>query len=311
MAYEIGNANDGESLGIAHKQLLLKIQALAEANGWTTMRYDTSNPASHELILRGEGLSGTEEIYVGFRTYDNVSADYYNIAAAGFTGYVSGNIWSAQPGFRESGVPAHNQNIDYVIICNPQRIALCLKVGTPVYESCYVGKLLPYARPSQYPYPLVVAGMLNGAAATRYSETTHSMPYKGNRVNMALRWLDGSYKQPLMAPWTNRNFVASVGSSGCDLRDTGDRYPIAPVTAHEVSPALNAFGVLDGIGYVSNFNNTVESVIQEGGTPVVDNPAWTMQQRVDAIETAGGVAHVCFQDVGRTSFNDYYTMRLD
>lgn len=44
---------------------------------------------------------------------------------------------------------------------------------------------------------------------------------------------------------------------------------------------------------------------------VVDNPAWTMQQRVDAIETAGGVAYVCFQDVARTSFNDYYAMRLD
>ena len=308
MAYEIGNANDGESLGFAHKQLLLKIQALAEANGWTTMRYSTANPVSHELILRGEGLSGVEEIYVGFRTYDNVSSDYYNIAAAGFTGYVSGNAWASQPGFRESGVPAHNQNIDYVMVCNPQRIALNLKVGTPVYESCYVGKMLPYARPSQFPYPLVVAGMLNGAAATRYSETAHSMPYKGNRVNMAMRWLDGSYKQPLAHPWTNQ-YIGQNG--GWFLRDTVDRYPVMPVILQESSPTNNVFGELDGIFYVSNFNNTVESVIQIGGTPVVDNPAWTMQQRVDAIETAGGVAYVCFQDVARTSFNDYYAMRLD
>lgn len=308
MAYEIGNANDGESLGIAHKQLLLKIQALAEANGWTTMRYDTSNPVSHELILRGEGLSGTEEIYVGFRTYDNVSTDIYNIAAAGFTGYVSGNTWSTQPGFRESGVPAHNQNIDYVMICNPQRIALNLKVGTPVYEACYVGKMLPYARPSQFPYPLVVAGMLDGALETRYSNTTHSMPYKGARPNMGMRALDGSYKQVQCHPWTNK-YIGQ--NSGDFLRDTVDRYPVMPVILQETSPAANVYGELDGIFYVSNFNNTVESVIQIGGTPVVDNPAWTMQERVDAIETAGGVAYVCFQDVARTSFNDYYAMRLD
>ncbi len=306
MAYEIGNANDTESLGFAHKQMLLKIQALAEANGWVTMRYSTADPASHELILKGEGLDGTQEIYVGFRTYENSTADYYNIAVAGFTGYVPANTWATQPGMRESGVPAHNQNIDYVLICNPQRIAGSFKVGTPVYESFYAGKCFPFATPGQFPYPLVVAGMLNEAAATRYSDTSHSMPYKGNRANMALRWLDGSYKTPLCYPWTN---VFLGANGGWLLRDTADSYPLMPVQLAETTP--NVFGELDGIFYVSNFNNTVESVIQVGGTPVVDNPVWTMQERVDAIETAGGVPYVCFQDVARTSFNDYYAMRLD
>ena len=290
--------------------MLLKIQALAVLNGWTTLRYDTSNPDSHELILKGEGLSGTEEIFIGVRTYENVSADYYNLAVAGFTGYVPSNTWSTQPGFRESGVPAHNQSIDYWLIVNAQRIAFGLKVGTPVYESAYVGKIFPYATPSQFPYPLAVIGMLNGASATRYSDTNHTMGFKGNRVNCALRWMDGTYKQPLMYPqnnsWVSGNSTSNVQEA---LRDTGDAYPILPMVMCEAVP--NVFGELDGIGYVSNFNNTVESVIQVGGTPVVDNPAWTALERAQEIIDAGGVPHVCLQDVSRTSFTDYFTMRLD
>lgn len=310
MAWEIGTADQTGATGFAHKEFLLKIQTLAELNGWVTLRYNTTNPDSHELILKGEGLSGNEEIFVGIRTYENVFADYYNVAVAGFTGYVAGNAWSAQPGFRESGVPAHNQSIDYWLIVNPQRIAFGLKVGTPVYESAYIGKIFPYATPSQFPYPLAVIGMLNGASATRYSDTSHTMGFKGNRVNCAMRWMDGTYKQPLMYPWNN-GWVAgnSTNNNNEALRDSSDSYPILPVVMCEAIP--NVFGELDGIGYVSNFNNTVESVIQVGGTPIVDNPNWTALERAQAIIAAGGTPHVCLQDVARTSFTDYFAMRLD
>lgn len=282
MAFEVNFTDQLGTTGFAHKELLLRIKALAELNGWVTLRYDTANPDSHELILQGEGLSGTEEIFIGFRTYEDVSADYYNLTVAGFTGYVPGNAWSAQPGFLEMGIPAHNQRIDYWLAVNAQRIALALKVGTPVYESCYAGKFLPYAEPSQYPYPLCIGGMLNGAAATRYSDTLHSMPFKGSRVNLRIRWLDGSWKQPDTYPWNNAN----VGGSTNQLRDTGDQYPVLPVILNESTP--NVFGELDGIGYVSNFNNTVESTVDVAGTD------W-----------------ICIQDVARTSFNDYYALRMD
>lgn len=310
MAFEIGNVNDSMSLGQANRQLLLVIKTLAEANGWVTLRYATGVPSSHELILQGEGLSGTEEIFIGFKTYESIPADYYNISVAGFTGYVSGNTFVTQPGYRESGIPAHNQSIDYWLIVNAQRIALGLKVGTPVYESGYVGKIFPYATPSQYPYPLAVIGMLNGAAATRYSDVTHSMGFKGNRVNCALRWMDGTYKQPLMYPWNN-GWIGGTSTNNTQeaLRDSTSQYPILPAVACEAVP--NVFGELDGVGYVSNFNNTVESIIQVGGTPVVDNPLWTPQERADEIILAGGVPHVCLQDVARTSFTDYFTLRLD
>lgn len=278
--------------------------ALPIAQRWTQLAYDTSDPTSHKLYLKGAGLSGDKEIFVGFRTYESVTADYYNLTAAGFIGYIPGEAWSAQPGFIESGIPGHNQRIDYWLVADGQSINFGLKVGTPVYESGGVGFFKPYARPSQYGYPMYVAGMLNGAAATRYSETSHSMAWKGARANFVIRDTQGIWVQPSTYPWSN----ARVGGATSQLRDTNDEYPILAVQIYQTTP--NLWGEFGAIGYVSNFNNTVESVVQKGGTPVVDDPGWTSAQRVQAIIDAGGEPWLCLQDVARTSFNDYFALRM-
>jgi hypothetical protein len=281
MAYEIGFVTNTGSEGLAHWQMLLKIKAFAEANGWTTLRYLTpSDGTPRELIMVGPGLSGDDQIYVGFRTYHDVSADYYNLSSAGFTGYVPTNAFIAQPGYVECGIPSHNQRIDYWLIVNPQRIAFGLKVGTPVYESGYAGLFLPYATPGQYPYPIVVGGMLSGIPATRYSETTHSMPYKGARAGMRMRFVDGNWLQPACYPWNNTEVAGTTNS----VRDTGGVYMLIPVMLWDGS---NIYGELDGIYQISGFNNVVENTI-----------------------TLDGKTYVVIQDVSRTGFVDYYALEL-
>lgn len=276
MPHQIGFVdNSGGTL--AHYKMLEIIRDVAVASGfWQVMRYDTSIE-NRELILKGQGYSGTEEIYVGVKTYQDASADYYNLCVATFTGYVLSNTFDTQPGVRLSGVPAHNQRIDYWLTVNPQRIACCMKVGTPVYEHFYIGKFFPYARPSQYPYPIVCAGMLSGAAATRYSDTSHSMPYKGNRVNLGMRFNTGVYLQPETHPWNNSYLAGTT-----QLRDTNDSYPLLPVILND---ANGVYGELDGIRYVSGFNNVVENTC---------GPDW-----------------VVMQDVSRTGFTDYIALKLD
>lgn len=284
MPHQIGFVDNSGGV-LAHYKMLETIRDFASANGWTVLRYDTA-PANRELILKGVGYTGAEEIFVGFRTYQDSSADYYNLLAGVFTGYVPGNTFDSQPGARLSGVPAHNNRIDYWLTLNPQRIALAMKVGTPVYESCYVGKCLPYGRPSQYPYPVVCGGMLSGASATRFSDTAHSGYFKGNTVAMALRSND-NWLQPRCYPWDN-TYIAGNGSSATqtNLRDTGGNYQLLPIELHDNT--ANLWGALDGIYYISGFDNAVENTL-----------------------TIGSVDYVVIQDVWRTGHTDYYALRMD
>lgn len=288
---------------LAHQNMLVAIKNLATANGWTLLRFDDT-AVNHELILRGPGFSGIDQIFVGFRCYQDAGADYYNLVVAGFTGYVAGNSFDTQPGAMLSGVPAHNNRIDYWLTLNAQRIVLAMKVGTPVYESCYVGKMLPYATPGQYPYPLVCAGMLSGIPAIRFSDATHSMPFKGAapsgtaRPGMRLRTVAGIWIQPWCWPW-GLGCIAGISGSGNDrtLRDTDGRYPLMPVVLHDNAaqagtqfPTVqgNVYGELDGVYFISGFNNAVENTLV-----------------IDAIN------YVVIQDAGRTGFTDYFAMRLD
>ena len=281
MPHEIGFVQQsGTQPGqLAHHLMLEKIMDFATGNGWTLLRYDTT-AAKRELILKAPGISGTEEIYIGFKTYQDENADYYNLLVAGFTGYVAGNTFDTQPGAVLSGVPAHNQRIDYWLTINGQRLVLAMKVGTPVYEVCYIGKCLPYGRPTQYPYPLVCAGMLNGETATRFSEQTHTTPFKGNRANLKLRTNDG-WKQPYAFPWGN-----SATTTTRQLRDTDGVYHLLPIELHDNT--ANIWGALDGVYYVSGFDNVVENNL------ILD-----------------GVTYIVIQDVWRTSHTDFVAIRMD
>jgi hypothetical protein len=283
--------NASGSFALAHENLLEWIVGkltssafMGAGNTWTVMRYVTTG--DHEAILRGPGLSGTEEIYVGIKLYHDVNANYYNCKVAAFTGYLSNNTFETQPGASGMlGVPLHNLSITAWLVANGQRFAVAAKVGTPVYESFYLGKFFPFGTPGQYPYPIIAAGMLSSASATRYSETTHSMPYKGNRANCQIRFVDGSWRQSFCYPYGLRSMADYTSTSGLKLRETPtDIYPLVPIMLYDSS---NAYGVLDGVRYVSGFNNTVENVID-----------------------VGGVSHLVVQDVWRTGFEDYYALEL-
>jgi hypothetical protein len=292
MAHAIGHVDDTGSEGLAHWQMLLAIKTLAEANGWTTQRYlNPTDGSNRELILKGEGLSGTEEIYIGFRAYHLTSADYYNLTVACFTGYVAGNSFDTQPGYIERGVCAHNQRIDYWLAVNAQRIFFGMKIGSPaVYEVAYAGKYFPYATPGQYPYPMACIGTLPSATpATRYSDTSsgHTCGVKGSS-NGYLRDVIGTWQQFRCLPWT-----ADYNNSPTVRRDTGGYYSalksvLMTGSANNPGGSGNVWGELDGIRYVSGFNNVSEN------TTTIDT-----------------VTHVMFGDVFRTGIGDYFLLEMD
>ena len=313
MGYAIATVTGG--LGDeAHYKVLAAIKTLAEANGWTTLRYDTSG-ADKELILNSNGLSGTEDIYIGFKTYQSVSGDYYNIAAACFTGYVPANPFETQPGAKLCGTPCHNNAVTYFITCNAQRIAGCFKVGTPTYAHFYAGKMFPYARPGEFPSPLISAGSFDGKELRRYSDTGYQFPYYGyypqsssvggpsNVSRLYLRNQAGVWQQQYHNPFRR-------GPS--NLRPPGTNYQLFPIVLFgEVAyqGARNVWGELDGVRAITGFNNGVENVLQQGGTPV-DQTGMTVLQAVDAVIAAGGRAYVVLQDGPRNGFNNFIALEM-
>ena len=340
MSYAIGTVNKGVG-DDAHYRLLAEIKTLAEAVGWTTLRYDTSI-AERELILHSTGTSDEESIHVGFKCYQSAGADYYNLIAASFVGYLAGNAFESQPGYRGSGTPCHNQACTYFITANKRRIVGGMKVGTPVFTHFYVGKLLPYSRPGEFPSPLVAAGHYDGREAKRFSETQW-FPYKGikgsqdsgyNDGHLYLRRQSGAWSRVRLSPFSNaggtsgsqyalaEHYVDITGAGNRSLVPAGATYAPQPIVAYELSfgafnatsqsyPATgNVFGELDGVFQLSGFGNTSENVMQIGGTEVVDQTGLTVLEAVDAIIAVDGRAFVVLQDWTRTSWRDFIALEM-
>jgi hypothetical protein len=269
---------------LSHHLLIAAIKKFLEADGWVSQRY-VCQGANHELIMKGIGYTGTESIYIGFYSYHSVASDYYNIACATMKGYVAGNNFINQPGIQYSGVPCHNQRIDYWMSVNAARINGCLKIGTPVYEHFGAGNFIPFAPPNQYPQPLFNAGMLQGMAATRYSDTNHDMPWRAtlNRYNFAIHTNQGEWEDASNAD-TNKE-IKTLRILPELIRPAGTTYAVLPIYIYDDTP--NIYGELDGIYHITGFDNVVENTI-----------------------TIGSDNYVVLQDVFRTGFDDYIAMKL-
>ena len=319
MGYAIGTVTKGGG-DDCHYQILGIIKTLAEANGWTTLRY-VNTGSDRELILKGVGLSGAEEIFVGFKTYQSSGGDYYNLNCGVFNGYISGNSFETQPGAQLVATPAHNNAITYFITANAQRIVGCFKVGTPVYEHFYVGKFFPYARPGEYPSPLVCGGMLTASQAIRFNNTSQSFPYPGyyyDTMNNRLYQRDqaGNWVRPSCWPFTNASDAsyALAGAQGTStLVPAGTYYQIEPIILSQQSSnnsPSNVWGEFDGVYFCSGFNNGVENVVQQGGSSTINQTGMTVLQAVDAIRAVGGRAFVMLQNVYRTSWRDFIALEM-
>ena len=308
-----------------HFQMITIIKTLAEANGWTTLRYVNSG-ANWEWIGKGSGLTGSENIYAGFKTYDSVSSDYYNLVAGCFTGFITGNPFETQPGIMQSGIPAHNISITYFLTINAQRINLCMKVGTPVYTFGGVGKIIPYGWPDEIPSPLFCAGMLNGQAATRYSDANLKFPYIGYAVdstncNLYFRDIAGNWAKPWCHPYSHKN-NANATSYGNLLAGTQGQSTMVPAgTNYQFEPIIlgqqdstqnpsNIWGELDGIQFISGFSNGAENVVQVGGSSVIDQTGLTVLAAVAAILAVSGRAFVVLENVYRTTWADFIAMEM-
>lgn len=146
---------------------------------WTEERNDVATET--EVILRGDG-SGSDNIYVGIRSFQDGGVSAYNWELAGFTGFDSGLDWENQPGISHGRYDASNTlteggafvlldnaSLTFWIVHNGRRIMGVVKVGS-TYESFYLGFINTFSTTSESVYPLLIAGSCS-QKGTRFNST--------------------------------------------------------------------------------------------------------------------------------------------
>lgn len=140
------------------------------SNGWTAERDSTYSGSERQVILNGLG-GGSDEIYVGWRTYSSVPGDYYNLELHGFTGYnaaltdftdqpgMSPGVYNGASNAEWSGcyLITSSASFDYFLNINSYRMIITAVIGTVVMHA-HLGFGNRFATDTEYPYPLMIAG---------------------------------------------------------------------------------------------------------------------------------------------------------
>ena len=170
-----GTLDNSGATTIDQKAVAL-IRSCAEAAGWIT-RLSTVTGENHEWLGEGPGLSGTEKIYAGVRSYRTVSTSNYKLSGAIFTGFVDGRAYAQQPGIldsysylgRDLDIKLDHLLTRYYIFVNAQRITAVFVGSTNNAYVFHAGKFFQFAFPTEYPYPVVMLSSQDGSGPFRSS----------------------------------------------------------------------------------------------------------------------------------------------
>lgn len=272
-------------------------QMSIDGNAWDLMRSDAT-----ELMVKGKGLGGTDEVYVNFKVFENTSLDIYNWVIQGAAGYISANAVDDQPGqSRKVGLSLWNNPMKYWFVANGRRVIVIAKVST-FYIAGYFGLMLPYGTPGQYPYPLFIGGNLpncdNGTIThfqsknyswNDYQNTNYWMPaanYSNHEqysvtltdvTGCQIYWVDGTWYDFTNGyadgsgggtPYSNHafsyNYVLPVNPYWSRENIDGS-YELIPHTLAMGNPVRALAGELDGSYCISGFSNGSENTVTIGG----------------------------------------------
>lgn len=308
MATATGTATD-------YKDLLARLRTfLTGTPGWTSMRYTVGGAGNpDECILRAPGLGGTDQIYVGIKTFENATADYYNWRLGGFTGYDPGLAFNLQPGVMQSVfMTLWNSPIPYWFIANGRRCIVVAKIST-FFMTSYLGFINQYPSPAQFPYPLAVGGNLAifpEPALTDVQWRWSNATFANSNFPMSMRYSPGggfggpnSCQLRLRKPsgiWVD---LASGYAGG--YQDTDDMN-IWPYTSGMVNLQQNLGATQSPALPIVLHDNTPEVYGELDGVVATSGQAIASEDTL----TIGADSYLVVQNVFRTGRNQYCAVAL-
>lgn len=252
----------------------------------------TSSGITREVWLQAPGMSGVNYFYHGFRLNVQTALDVFNLDIGVANGFVSGNTWETQPGLGSVGLNLWNQAIPYWMNVTGRSINIVVKIQNHYFSSCNQLPLLWNIPSTGQYFPFVGGSQQGGINNTRYSVPTLSNWYNNKAGGISyIKNIAGVWTQSYICPYsltgntstgTRRNLPANL-----DSNLSVGIYGIHPLLVMTYNPN-NLYGQLDGLAYVSGFNNAAENIITG----------------------SNGLTYIVFPDNARNGFGEYLAMRM-
>ncbi|WP_394131905.1 hypothetical protein [Marinobacter nauticus] len=319
MAWETGTAANHVDLFNKIRDFLTTNTDLVNAGeNWTQVLGPSGTLVNNDAVtLRGPGTTGNENIYFGMQAIESVASDLYNLRFWGHPS-LSAGLEPRDQALKspDSYILCWNQQMTYWIVANGRRWMLAVKVST-VYSTAYCGFFLPYAAPSEYPYPMVVAGISDrNSRWSDQSERNRFMASPGYG-SFWTYYPDNVWRRVTNHDDTTTGFVPLKGSS---TKSMGYVFPTMEYGATSMlSPGATditngAGDCFDGSYLLRDL--TIVCSAKEGPYDafmgVLDGAYWVPGRgnSTENIVTKDGVDHLVVQNLFRTGFRDYMAMRL-
>ncbi|MFC1100617.1 hypothetical protein ACFGZZ_11420 [Pasteurella multocida] len=301
MAYETGTAqNERDLLDKINTFLTTNQELVRDGQAWTvlldrTLDATPTRKAIRQIAWKSTGTGVEQDIYLCASTDNLIAEDTFNINFWGGTFFnsqfvtateIERGMINASPGVV---LFADDRPVEYHIVASGR----CCKIITRISQVCssaYLGFILPTVPPTEYPYPLCVAGssplvdINKNRSLTRYSQNDHFVssivdPRYGNCWLMTpdQAWRDffgsryenitsDSAKQRLFPTCNYRRDWHEVPYSQDRLGAApGEIYPLIPVefiSMPDSSQGLNRWGTMDGVYWVPGLQRAAGDVIE-------------------------------------------------
>ncbi|TYB19621.1 hypothetical protein [Aggregatibacter actinomycetemcomitans] len=318
MAYKTGTAkNERDLLDILNAFLTTDPKLTANGQAWTLL-FDRTLPATateaerRQITWKSTGTGIGQDIYIGAETTNNIAQDTYNINFYGGTFFnrsmvtnpvFTNGIVNLSPGV---ALCANGRDFTYHMVADGRHFKI-LTVIEKVCCSAYCGFVLPNVPPTEYPYPLCIAGCAE-AGLTRFSVANDDISSIASARNKNC-WL-------LTPDQSWRDFVYSDGARGKNadsikqgihpiysnaianknilskMAAINNHYPLTQVELYstaESSQGMNRWGAMDGIYWLPGIGTLA----------------------LDTIKTKDGRKLIVFNDAYRVTTTSYFAMEIE
>lgn len=312
MAYQTGTVTGMYNLLTALRDFLTTNSTLVSLNqNWVVNKEVDVTPYSrfgisstyyntmedfHDLYLVAPGLAQQDQIYVNICTLDSSYYGFRNWMVTGATDFDSMAAFEAQPNVSAiSNTPPvailSNASITYWVVANGRRFILVYKIEGDFF-CIHGGLILPYGKPSEFPYALLVTGHTDTFYHTPATTDKHNFYRQVTNYASQFRRPEGT--------WENFNAVSS--GIGCwpyqhstslnNLQQNPDNsFTVLPILLITYATSKNIYGEVQGLYFAC----------KRGSTDLASE---------DTI-TIGGSTYLVFQDVEDQGDNSYACLLLE